>query len=315
MSQASYASVYESSITDPEQFWLTAARAVDWVTPPERALDDSRAPLYRWFPDGELNTSTNCLDRHVAAGRGDQAAILYDSPVTDTRERITYSELLERVEAFAGALRAEGVGKGDRVVIYLPMIPRAVVAMLACARLGAAHSVVFGGFAAPELAVRIDDARPTVVVTSDGGVEPKGPVPYFPMVTKALELCTHTPSSVLVARRPEVFGEQPLPATPGTEWRDWGDAVAASEPAGPVTVASTQLHLADSPCVQSLGPASTATCTTTGGYTLTQADIDAGTLTISATASGTPPNGQTPVEASAKSIATSRARASLPATL
>ena len=236
---SAYETAHDLSLSDPDAFWLEAARGVDWEVPPTRAVDGSNPPFYRWFPDGELNTSTNCLDRHVAAGRGDQAAILYDSPVTDTRERITYSELLERVEAFAGALRAEGVGKGDRVVIYLPMIPRAVVAMLACARLGAVHSVVFGGFAAPELAVRIDDARPTVVVTSDGGVEPKGPVPYFPMVTKALELCTHTPSSVLVARRPEVFGEQPLPATPGTEWRDWDDAIAASEPAGPVTVAST----------------------------------------------------------------------------
>ena len=233
-----HATAHRQSIEDPEGFWLDAARGVDWETFPSTAVDDSRPPFYRWFPDGELNTSVNCLDRHVAAGRGDQDAIIYDSPVTGATSRTTYAELLEQVAAFAGALAAEGVGKGDRVVIYMPMIPRAAVAMLACARLGAVHSVVFGGFAAPELAIRIDDARPKVVVTAHGGVEPSRKVPYFPMVSKALQLSRHTPDSVIVCARPDVFPDETFPTTPGTVWRDWDEAVATSEPADPVTVAA-----------------------------------------------------------------------------
>ncbi|AVZ38774.1 MULTISPECIES: propionyl-CoA synthetase [unclassified Dietzia] len=236
---STYAEAHRLSITDPDAFWLEAAGAIDWTTPPTTAVDGSRPPFYRWFPDGRLNTSYNCLDRHVEEGRGDQAAFIYDSAVTGATETITYSQLLEQVQAFAGALVAEGVGHGDRVVIYMPMVPRAAVAMLACARIGAVHSVVFGGFAAPELAIRIDDARPKVVVTSPGGIEPTRKVPYFPMVAKALGLARHTPGAVIVADRPDQFPDESFPETPGTTWSDWDEAVAGSEPTGPVPVAAT----------------------------------------------------------------------------
>ena len=231
-----YTTAHHRSVADPAAFWLDAADAIDWVTPPTTAVDESRPPFYRWFPDGELNTSYNCVDRHVEAGHGDRAAIIHDSPVTGVKETITYAQLLARVEIFAGALAAEGVGRGDRVVIYMPMVPRAVVAMLACARLGAVHSVVFGGFAAPELAIRVDDARPKVIVTSHGGIEPTRTVPYFPMVSRALELAEHTPSSVIVAARAEQFPDETFPETPGTRWVDWDEAVSRAEPAAPVTV-------------------------------------------------------------------------------
>ena len=151
-------------------------------------LDDANPPFYRWFPDGELNTCANALDRHVEAGRGDQAALIYDSPVTGTKRTYTYRELLDQTARFAGALRDLGVGKGDRVVIYMPMVPEAVIAMLACARLGAVHSVVFGGFAANELAARIDDARPAVVVSASCGIEPTRTVAYKPMLDAALDI-------------------------------------------------------------------------------------------------------------------------------
>ncbi|MBB1034066.1 propionyl-CoA synthetase [Dietzia sp. CQ4] len=236
---STYAEAHRLSITDPDAFWLEAAGGIDWTTPPTTAVDGSRPPFYRWFPDGELNTSHNCIDRHVEAGRGDQAAFIYDSAVTGVKETITYSQLLDQVEAFAGALAAEGVGRGDRVVIYMPMVPRAAVAMLACARLGAVHSVVFGGFAAPELAIRIDDARPKVVVTSPGGIEPTRKVPYFPMVAKALELTRHSPGAVIVAGRPDQFPDETFPETPGTTWTDWDRAIEASEPAAPVPVRAT----------------------------------------------------------------------------
>ncbi|MGN0101101.1 MAG: AMP-binding protein [Dietzia sp.] len=236
---STYDAAHRLSITDPDAFWLDVAGDIDWTTPPTTAVDGSRPPFYRWFPDGELNTSYNCVDRHVAAGRGDQAAFIYDSAVTGVKETITYAQLLTQVEEFAGALAAEGVGRGDRVVIYMPMVPRAAVAMLACARLGAVHSVVFGGFAAPELAIRIDDARPKVIVTSHGGIEPTRKVPYFPMVAKALELTTHTPVAVIVAPRHDQFPDETFPETPGTTWSYWDDAVAESEPAAPVPVKAT----------------------------------------------------------------------------
>ncbi|MEO0994416.1 MAG: AMP-binding protein, partial [Pseudomonadota bacterium] len=169
---ASYAEVYEAWKADPEAFWMEAAKAVDWTVPPTRALDDSEAPLYRWFSDGVCNTCYNAVDRHVAAGRGDQAAIIHDSPITGTKQVITYAELLERVSRLAGGLAAKGVTKGDRVIIYMPMVPEALVAVLACARIGAVHSVVFGGFAANELAVRIDDSTPKAVIAASCGLEP-----------------------------------------------------------------------------------------------------------------------------------------------
>ena len=160
-----------------------------WTRAPQRVLDDSHPPFYRWFPDGELNTCANALDRHVEHGRGDQAALIYDSPVTGTQRTYTYRELLDETARFAGVLRGLGVEKGDRVVIYMPMVPEAVIAMLACARLGAVHSVVFGGFAAHELAARIDDVRPPVVVSASCGIEPTRIVEYKPMLDAATRHC------------------------------------------------------------------------------------------------------------------------------
>jgi propionyl-CoA synthetase len=229
----SYAQVRAASENDPEAFWLAAAQALDWAKPPTRALDDSRAPFYSWYPDGELNVSANALDRHVEAGRGDQAALVYDSPVTGTVRTLTYAELRDQVAGFAGALRGLGVGKGDRVVIYMPMIPEAAVAMLACARLGAIHSVVFGGFAAPELAARIDDAEPTVVVSASCGIEGRRTIEYKPLLDRALELSRHRPGSVVVVQRPQA------PATLREGEIDWADAVRDATPAEPVTVAAT----------------------------------------------------------------------------
>ena len=156
-----YRQAYQRSMTDPDGFWREAAALIDWYTEPETIMDTSALPFSRWFAGGELNTCHNCVDRHVDAGRGDQVALIHDSPVTDSRRRYTYSELRDLVARFAGVLRSVGVGKGDRVIVYMPMVPEAVIAMLACARLGAVHSVVFGGFAARELAVRIDDAEPS----------------------------------------------------------------------------------------------------------------------------------------------------------
>jgi len=199
----SYRATYDRSIEDPEGFWAEQAGLVDWIKKPKQILDDSRKPFYRWFPDGTLNTCYNALDRHVVAGHADRMALVYDSPVTGTEQRLTYAELLEKVAAFAGALRGFGVEKGDRVVIYMPMIPEAVVAMLACARIGAVHSVVFGGFAPHELAIRIDDAQPKVVVTASCGIEPSRVVEYKPMVDRALELAAHKPGACVVKQRPE----------------------------------------------------------------------------------------------------------------
>lgn len=229
-----YRELFDASIDDPAAFWAEAARAVTWTREPTRVLDDSNPPFYRWFPDGELNTCANALDRHVDAGRGDQAALIYDSPVTGTKRTYTYRELLDETARFAGVLRNLGVGKGDRVVIYLPMVPEAVIAMLACARLGAVHSVVFGGFAANELAARIDDARPAVVVSASCGIEPTRTVAYKPMLDAALDMAEHdTPACVILQRE-----QEPCDLVQGRDV-DWAEAVAIAEPAHPVPVAST----------------------------------------------------------------------------
>ncbi|HYU66690.1 MAG TPA: propionyl-CoA synthetase [Jatrophihabitantaceae bacterium] len=199
-----YRETFEASLSDPAGFWGEQAGLVDWFTAPRQVLDDSRAPyFYGWYPDGVLNTCYNALDRHVIAGRGDQAALIYDSPVTSTKRTFTYAELLERVGAFAGALRQLDVSVGDRVLIYMPMVPEAVIAMLACARIGAVHSVVFGGFAAHELAVRIDDAQPKVIVSASCGIEPSRLIEYKPLLDKAIELSSHTPQACVVLQRPQ----------------------------------------------------------------------------------------------------------------
>ncbi|MEO6414263.1 MAG: propionyl-CoA synthetase [Pedococcus sp.] len=238
MGNGAYGAAYQQSLTDPEGFWGEAAKAIDWITPPSRVLDADRPPFYRWFTGGTLNTCFNALDRHVAAGRGDQPALHYDSPVTDTRETITYAALLDRVARFAGALASLGVDKGDRVVIYMPMVPEAVVAMLACARLGAVHSVVFGGFAPAELAARIEDAKPTLIVAASCGVEPTRVVEYKPLLDAALDRSSHKPESVVVLQRPQAraaVGER------DTDWEelDWDELVSDAEPADCVEVAAT----------------------------------------------------------------------------
>ncbi len=238
MGDGAYSAAYRQSLEDPEGFWGEAAKAIDWITPPQRVLDDDRPPFYRWFAGGTLNTCFNALDRHVAAGRGDQPALHYDSPVTGATETITYAALLGRVATFAGALASLGVDKGDRVVIYMPMVPEAVVAMLACARLGAVHSVVFGGFAPAELAARIEDAKPTVVVAASCGVEPSRVVEYKPLLDAALDRSTHKPESVVVLQREQAraaIGER------DTDWEelDWEELVSDAEPADCVEVAAT----------------------------------------------------------------------------
>ncbi|NEB73747.1 propionyl-CoA synthetase [Streptomyces sp. SID14478] len=233
VSYESYEEVFRASTDDPEGFWLAAAGGIDWDVVPLRALDASRAPFYRWFPDAELNVCHNALDRHVAAGRGEQAALVYDSPVTGVRRTYSYRELTEQVALFAGVLAGLGVGRGDRVVVYLPMVPEAVVAMLACARLGAVHSVVFGGFAAPELAARIDDAAPKVVVSASCGVEGARVIPYKPLLDRAVELAEHRPDACVVLQRPQLRAEL------GEGDVDWDEAVRAARPHACVSVTAT----------------------------------------------------------------------------
>jgi propionyl-CoA synthetase len=200
----SYAQDYRLSLTDPDRFWSQAAAGINWIHKPSVVLDPTAAPFYRWFPDATLNTCYNALDRHVVAGRGEQAALIYDSPVTGSRREYSYTELTELTAKFAGVLRALSVDQGDRVLIYLPMVPEAVIAMLGCARIGAVHSVVFGGFAANELAARIDDAQPKVIVSASCGVEPSRLVEYKPLLDRALELSRHQPDSCVILQRPQL---------------------------------------------------------------------------------------------------------------
>ncbi|MBR9653140.1 propionate-CoA ligase PrpE [Thalassovita aquimarina] len=196
-----YKDVYQGWQKDPEAFWLDAAKAIDWVEPPKKALSDENAPLYEWFKDTKVNTCWNAVDRHVENGRGDQVAIIHDSPVTGSKKWITYVELRNRVASLAGALRAKGVEKGDRVIIYMPMMPEALEAMLACARLGAIHSVVFGGFASNELAVRIDDAKPKCIIAASCGIEPGRVVHYKPLLDGAIDLAEHKPEFTVIFQR------------------------------------------------------------------------------------------------------------------
>ncbi|PND55505.1 propionyl-CoA synthetase [Mycobacterium sp. ENV421] len=228
-----YRQLFDASVADAGEFWARAASAVTWTRAPQRILDDSNPPFYRWFPDAELNTCANALDRHIAE-RGDQAALIYDSPVTGNQRVYTYRELLDETARFAGVLRNLGVGKGDRVVLYMPMIPEAVIAMLACARLGAVHSVVFGGFAAHELATRIDDAAPVVIVSASCGVEPTRVVQYKPMLDHALELASHKPDACVIVQR----DKHACDLVDGRDV-DWSAAMAAAVPADPVPVAAT----------------------------------------------------------------------------
>lgn len=279
-----YRPTYQTSLVDPSDFWRAAAEAVSWDVPPTQVLDGAARPTARWFPDARLNTSYNALDRHVrditpqapstedtsgrdlsdtdlsspaagsfpTGGRADQPALIYDSAMTGATVVYTYAELLDEVARFAGAMLRLGVRTGDRVVIYMPMIPEAVIAMLACARIGAVHSVVFGGFAAHELAARIDDAEPVLIVTASGGLEPSRRIEYPPIVLDALELArTTVPRYVVVKHRtgfPALRFAAPQPATdqlPGSsdsiaaQWLDWEDMVLDAQPADPVPVAAT----------------------------------------------------------------------------
>jgi propionyl-CoA synthetase len=217
----------------PEAFWLRAAQAIDWEVTPQRALDASRPPFYRWFPDGELNVCHNALDRHVAAGNGDRPAIIYDSPVTGTKRTYSYAALKDEVARFAGALSNLGVARGDRVVIYVPMIPEAAIAMLACARIGAVHSVVFGGFAPAELAARIDDAEPAVVVSASCGIEGRRLVEYKPLLDRALELARHEPKNSVILQRSQAMAEL------GPRDLEWNQMITAAAPAPWVPVKAT----------------------------------------------------------------------------
>lgn len=236
---ATYAETYAASSRDPEGFWLDAAASLAWDKEPTRAIDDSRAPIYSWYPDGMLNVSYNALDRHVLAGRGEATALVYDSAVLGIQQRFSYSQLLEQVATFAGVLRSQGVGQGDRVLIYLPMIPQAHIAMLACARIGAVHSVVFGGFAPKELAARIDDATPAAIVTATGGIEPSRRVEYLPAIAEAMGMATHQIPAVIVAHR-DGFAHEPADYAGGTTtWHDWDQLAAGAEPVAAVPVPAT----------------------------------------------------------------------------
>jgi propionyl-CoA synthetase len=230
----SYAEVYKRSLEDPSGFWIDAADAISWDIRPSAALDDSNPPFYRWYPDGVLNTCYNALDRHVDGGRAEQIALIYDSPVTDTLRRYTYRELRDQVARLAGALSGLGVGAGDRVIIYMPMIPEAAMAMLACARIGVIHSVVFGGFAANELATRIDDAEPKLILTASCGIEPARIVEYKPLLDGALDLASHQVDHVLVYQRPEAEASM----TDGRDL-DWVDTMASAGPVDCSPVAAT----------------------------------------------------------------------------
>ncbi|MEE4348258.1 MAG: propionyl-CoA synthetase, partial [Paracoccaceae bacterium] len=226
-----YKDVYAGWKADPEGFWMEQARAIDWVKPPSKALFADNAPLYEWFKDAEVNTCWNAVDRHVEAGHGDRIAIIHDSPVTNTVHKITYAELQTRVASLAGALRAKGITKGDRVIIYMPMVPEALEAMLACARLGAIHSVVFGGFAAHELAVRIDDCTPKAIIAGSCGIEPGRVVHYKPLVDAAIEQSSHKPDFCVIFQREQEVAE----LIPGRD-HDWHGFQYGVEPAECVPV-------------------------------------------------------------------------------
>ena len=226
-----YREIYSAWQADPEAFWMEQAKAIDWVTPPTKALNSDKAPLYEWFTDAQVNTCYNAVDRHVANGRGDQVAIIYDSPITGKASKTTFAELQTQVATLAGALRAKGLTKGDRVIVYMPMVPESLVAMLACSRLGAIHSVVFGGFAANELAVRINDATPKAIIAASCGVEPGRVVPYKPLLDDAIAQADHKVSFTVILQR----DEQPCDLTAGRD-HDWHAVQDGATPAECVPV-------------------------------------------------------------------------------
>ncbi|MFL6714324.1 MAG: AMP-binding protein, partial [Sulfurifustis sp.] len=232
--QNRYEALYLRSLKDPEGFWGEAAEGIHWERKWDRVLDDSRKPFYRWFSGGVMNTCYNALDRHVESGRADQLALVYDSPVTGTIKRYTYRELRDAVAQLAGAIARQGIKKGDRVIIYMPMIPEALMAMLACARIGAVHSVVFGGFAGAELAKRIDDATPRMIISASCGIEPGRVVEYKPLLDDALRLATAKPERCLIYQRPQAKAT----LLPGRDI-DWNEALAGAPAADCVPLAAT----------------------------------------------------------------------------
>jgi len=229
-----YDRAYSESINDPERFWAAAADDCHWYKRWDKVMDDSGKPFYRWFVGGMVNTCYNALDYHVENGRADQAALIYDSPVTDVIKTYTYRQLRDEVAKFAGVLAGQGVAKGDRVIVYMPMIPEAAIAMLACARIGAIHSVVFGGFAAKELATRIDDAKPKAIVSASCGIEVKNVIKYKPLLDKAIEMATTKPQSCIVYQRSMEHAEM----IAGRDV-DWTEAMASARPVDCVPVAAT----------------------------------------------------------------------------
>ena len=231
---ANYSEVYRRSLDDPQAFWAEAAGELHWHRKWEKVFDDSNPPFYRWFTGGEVNTCYNALDRHVENGRAGQLALIYDSPITGTVKKFTYRELRDEVALFAGALSAQGVVRGDRVIIYMPMVPEAAIAMLACTRIGAIHSVVFGGFAASELATRIDDATPKVMISASCGIEPSGIVAYKPLLDEAIRLSSKKPNRCIILQRPQLRAEM----VPERDV-DWTEAMGGATPADCVPVAST----------------------------------------------------------------------------
>jgi propionyl-CoA synthetase len=229
-----YAEIYQHSLTDPEAFWATVAEDLYWHKPWEKVLDDSAKPSPRWFSGGEFNTCYNALDRHIEAGYGDRLALIYDSPVTGQKRSYSYREMRDTVARLAGLIASHGIGRGDRVIIYMPMIPEAAIAMLACARIGAIHSVVFGGFAAKELATRIDDSQPKMVLSASCGIEPSRLVAYKPLLDEAIEIAQHKPAKCIIKQRPQLGAE--LHADRDI---DWDDALAQAEPVDCVPVKAT----------------------------------------------------------------------------
>lgn len=229
-----YQAVYNQWQTDPIGFWAAAAEDIHWHKKWDQVLDDSNAPFYHWFSGAQVNTCYNAIDRHVESGRAEQLALIYDSPVTNTIKKFTYAELLDQVAHFAGVLRSQGVEKGDRVIIYMPMVPEAVMSMLACARLGAIHSVVFGGFAAKELATRIDDAKPKLIVSASCGIEVARIIQYKPLLDEAIELSSHKPHACIILQRPQAQANM----VDGRDV-DWAEAMQSSKPAECVPVAAT----------------------------------------------------------------------------
>lgn len=229
-----YHETYQNWRDDPEGFWEQAAAEIDWVRPWDTVFDPNKGVYGRWFVGAECNTCYNCLDRHVENGRGDQPALIYDSPITDTKLTFTYAELLSEVAVLAGALQAQGIEKGDRVIIYLPAIPQAAIAMLACARIGAIHSVVFGGFAANELATRIDDSKPKAILSASCGIEPSRVIAYKPLIDEAIELAAHKPEFCVIYQREQLTAD----LVQSRDF-DWDAFVSDAKPTACVTVAAT----------------------------------------------------------------------------